>query len=67
MLCNWSEVDINHSKTIGCHPWVMDIRNALSRLIEDLNPHFTGLVSNDLAAIFENEKRVKAVITGYKR
>jgi hypothetical protein len=67
MLCDWSEADINHSKTIGCHPWVMSIRNALSRLVEDINPHFTGLVSNDLAAIFRNEKEVKAVITGYRR
>lgn len=67
MLCNWSEADINYSTTIGCHPWVKSIRHALSRLIEDLNPHFTGLVSNNLAAIFENENEVKAVISGYKR
>lgn len=67
MQCNWNDADINYTKTIGCHPWVISIRNALSRLIEYLNPYFRGIVSNDLAALFENDNEVKTIITGYRR
>lgn len=67
MLGNWSEAEINHTKTIGSQPWVMSIRNALGRLIDDLQPYLTGLVSNDLEKLWRNEVEVKAVITGYRR
>lgn len=67
MLSDWSEADINHAKTIGAQPWVISIRNALSSLVDDLTPHFTGFVSNDFAKISRNDEEVKALVTGYKR
>ena len=67
MLSNWNESDINYSKTIGSHPWVMSVRAALDRLISDLDPHLTGFVSDDLAKILSNAEEVKYVITSYKR
>lgn len=67
MLSDWCDANINYSKTIGSHQWVKSVRHALNRLIDDLNPHFTGLVTNDLADILRNEEEIKSLIMGYRR
>lgn len=58
--------NIKYSETIGCHVWVMSIRDAIDRLINDLSPDLTGFVPNDLDAIFENDRGVKLVIDEYE-
>lgn len=67
MLSNWSDARLSHTTTIGSQLWMMSIRAALHRLIEDINPHFTGLVSNDLESIIKNEEEVKSLIMSFRR
>jgi hypothetical protein len=62
-LDDWDKAEINYSKTIGNHPWVMSIRGRTQALVDELNPHFTGFVANDIGKIFAHEKEMKIFIS----
>ena len=61
-LVGQDEAELNYSHTIGSNPWVMEIRAALERLIEAARESFTGIVSQDLEAIFLHNSQMQAFV-----
>lgn len=66
-LDDWDKAEINHSRTIGNHPWVMSIRDQTQALVDELNPHFTGFVTMDIGKIFAHEAEMKAFMMEFKQ
>ena len=66
-LDDWDKAEINHSKTIGNHPWVMLIRDRIQTLVDELNPHFTGFVTDDIGKIFAHEEEMKAFMSEFNK
>lgn len=66
-LDDWEKAEINHSKTIGNHLWVMSIRDRTQALVDELNPHFTGFVTNDIGTILAHEEEMIAFMRDYNK
>lgn len=50
---------IDHGRTIGRDPWVLETRALLARLIESASGEFGGLVTNDIAEILAHEEQMR--------
>ena len=59
MLDEWENAPINYSRTIGNHPWVMELRGVLNQLIDPLNEVFGGLVNDSLEDILNHAEDMK--------
>ncbi|WP_313493489.1 hypothetical protein [Stenotrophomonas sp.] len=57
-LSDWADAPINHAATVGNNTWVLGVRADLQELIDSSSAEFTGLVSSDLNAIFQNEREL---------
>lgn len=57
---DYDEAEVNYSRTIGNNLWVLKIRNHLASMISASNDEFTGMVSSDLEAIFDNESQIES-------
>lgn len=55
---DYDHADINYSKTIGNSSWALQIRDHLRRMIEASNDEFTGMVSDDISQIFDQEDQM---------
>jgi len=58
-LSDWADAPINHAATVGNNSWVLGVRADLQDLIDSCSAEFTGLVSNDVGAIFQNEQELE--------
>ncbi len=59
-LTDRSNAPINYTETIGNNQWVLGLREHLDLLIQEASPEFTGIVNNDIAALFEHEEHMAA-------
>jgi hypothetical protein len=50
---------IDHRQTIGRNPWVLETRALLATLIDSVSGEFSGLVTDDMDAIFKNEEKMR--------
>ncbi|MNR54514.1 hypothetical protein D3C85_1747110 [compost metagenome] len=57
---DYDDAEINYSKTIGNNLWVLSIRDHLASMINASNNEFTGMVSNDIMAIIDNEIQIES-------
>jgi hypothetical protein len=55
-LVDRDQADKNYSATIGCNPWVLEIRKVLGTLLEGISEEFSGEVSMDLVELIDGEK-----------
>lgn len=55
-LVDREQADKNYSATIGCNPWVLEIRKVLGVLMEGISKEFSGEVSMDLVELIDSEK-----------
>jgi len=53
---NVKEARCNHSRTIGSHRWVMNVRSMLEELLAAVNSEYSGIVDSDLARLIEHER-----------
>ena len=56
---DYEDAEVNYSMTIGNNLWVLTIRDHLASMISASNGEFTGFVSSDLEAIFNNETQIE--------
>lgn len=56
----WNE----YSRTVSNFNWLNKVRAQLDALIESAAPEFTGIVSFDLAKIFDVESQVRQIVLG---
>jgi hypothetical protein len=61
------DASIDHSKTIGSNPWVLECRDHVSFLLESTANEFQGFVTDDLSVLVENELRMKAFVEACMR
>ena len=55
-LMDRDQADKDYSATIGCNPWVLEIRDVLGVLLEGVSAEFSGEVSMDLVELIDSEK-----------
>ncbi len=55
-----TEAKIDYSRTIGNNTWVLETRELLKPLQAAANDFLSGFVTNDIAAIIEHERQMKA-------
>ncbi|HEL4299253.1 TPA: hypothetical protein UM674_003242 [Stenotrophomonas maltophilia] len=55
-LSDWADAPINHAASVGNNAWVLGVRADLQELIDSSSAEFTGLVSDDIDAILQNEQ-----------
>lgn len=55
-LVDRDQADKNYSATIGCNPWVLEIRKVLDTLLEGISEEFSGEISMDLVELIGGEK-----------
>lgn len=67
ILEGWDQAEINHAKTIGNHLWVTSVRECTQALVDELNPHFTGLVTMDIGKIFAHAEEMRAFMVEAKQ
>lgn len=54
-----NDAEMNYTATIANNPWVLSIRADVQTLIDALRPEFTGLVDDDIEAIFKGEAEMR--------
>src|SRR5690606_8076960 len=59
-LSDWADAPINHTATVGNNAWVLGVREDLQQLIDTSSPEFTGVVSDDIETIIQNEQELEA-------
>lgn len=64
---DYENSEINYSKTIGNNHWVISVRDHLQSMMNASNDEFTGMISNDLVAIFESEAEIASFMKNIKK
>lgn len=59
-LVDRGQADKNYSATIGCNPWVLEIRDVLGLLLEAIGEEFSGEISMELGDLIGREEAFKA-------
>lgn len=54
-----NDAEMNYTATIANNPWVLSIRADVQTLIDALQPEFTGLVGDDIEAIWKGEAEMR--------
>lgn len=56
------EAAFDYSKTLANHPWLIEMRNLLKRLIDGVSDEFGGILTFDLTAIIASEERMREFV-----
>lgn len=66
LLVERHEAAVDYSRTIGNNTWVLETRALLKEpILTSLNDALSGFVTDDIGAIFDNERQVKELMDSF--